>query len=113
MPKEILHRKELKIKESFGNLSQTSTRTFMHEDSLLIMELNEKGILKHVVVPMDDLDKVKRRKGIKLHLYKDHLFIAKHVPSSKLCHICCKKFAFRLGKQAYQCRGEFFFGFFK
>lgn len=114
MPKESnIQQQEPRIKESFGNLSQTSTRTFMHEDSVLIMECNEKGMIKHFVVPTEDVDKarhdLKRRKGTKLHLYKDHLFIARHVPSSRLCQICGKKFAFRLGKQAYQCRGKCFF----
>ncbi|KAH9413577.1 Protein kinase C conserved region 2 (CalB) [Dermatophagoides pteronyssinus] len=109
MPKDNnIHQQEPKIKESFGNLSQASTRTFMHEDSLLIMECNEKGTIKHIIVPTDDMEKarhdLKRRKSTKLHLYKDHLFIARHIPSSRLCQICGKKFAFRLGKQAYQCR---------
>ena len=117
MPKDNnIHQQEPKIKESFGNLSQASTRTFMHEDSLLIMECNEKGTIKHIIVPTDDMEKarhdLKRRKSTKLHLYKDHLFIARHIPSSRLCQICGKKFAFRLGKQAYQCRGKWCFIFF-
>ncbi|KAI7688192.1 hypothetical protein SSS_10594 [Sarcoptes scabiei] len=107
MPKETIN--QARRDESFGNLSQASVKTFTHEDSLLILECYDKnGAIKHYVISNESLPKklkkLKTKKSVKLHLYKDHIFIAKHIASSKLCQICGKKFSLGLGKQAYQCR---------
>lgn len=109
MPKENLQND--RVKESLGNLSQQSARTFLHDDSILIMECQEAdGSTKHYVMPKNcdveksSVNKLRRRASSKLHLFRDHLFIAKHIPSSRLCQVCSKKFPLKFGKQAYQCR---------
>lgn len=80
----------------------------MHEDSKLIIECQEKGGTRYYVMPNNVLDKKEKfpRKGTKIHLFKNHMFVSRHVPSSKLCPICSKKFTFTFGKQAYQCQGR-------
>lgn len=45
-----------------------------------------------------------KRKGVKLHLFNGHVFVAKHLSSSLACQVCSKIFARRFGKQGYQCR---------
>ncbi|CAG2182745.1 unnamed protein product, partial [Oppiella nova] len=93
---------------SYSNISDISgysTRTFIHEKSTLIVEANESGSLKHYVIPMSLANKNKwRRKGVKLHSYNDHLFVAKHLSGSITCQVCDKLFSRRPGKQGYQCR---------
>ncbi len=51
--------------------------------------------------------KYRRRKGVKLHVFNDHLFVAQHVSSSQECAVCAKTFPMRIGKQGYVCRGKF------
>ncbi|CAB3363244.1 Hypothetical predicted protein [Cloeon dipterum] len=45
-----------------------------------------------------------RKKGIKLHIYNDHTFVAKHLPGGTVCTVCTKSVARRIGKQGYECR---------
>jgi hypothetical protein len=78
-------------------------------------------------VPIDMAYRQKfKKKGIKLHIYNDHTFVAKHLKGyvrcsiakfdstlkqidlidfrGMLCHVCNKIFAYRPGKQGYECR---------
>ncbi|XP_018045354.1 PREDICTED: uncharacterized protein LOC108685184 isoform X4 [Atta colombica] len=92
------------LSEASG-ISGTSTRTYVNEASTLVLETLENGIKKHYLVPLSLAQKSKwRKKGIKLHIFNDHTFIAKHMAGGTVCEICKRTLARRLGKQGYECR---------
>lgn len=67
------------LSEASG-LSSASTRTYINEASTLVLETLENGIKKHYLVPLSLAQKSKwRKKGIKLHIFNDHTFIARHL----------------------------------
>jgi len=94
--------------QSLSNLSEISgysNRTFVHDNSTLVVEMEENGLLKHYVVPASLANKSKwRKRGVKLHIYNDHTFKAKHFTGSIDCSVCSKPFSRRPGKQGYECR---------
>ncbi|KAF0763116.1 Protein kinase C-like 3, partial [Aphis craccivora] len=60
---------------------------------------------RHYLVPFTQAKKSKwKRAGIKLHIYNDHTFVAKHLSSRLNCLVCAKYFPRRIGKQGYECR---------
>ncbi|XP_063630492.1 uncharacterized protein LOC134801806 isoform X6 [Cydia splendana] len=88
-----------------SGFSTASARTFVHEASTLVLETLEAGIRKHYLVPLAVAQRSRwRRKGVKLHIYNEHTFIAKHLSGGSVCEICQKTIARRLGKQGYECR---------
>ncbi|CAH0598815.1 unnamed protein product [Chrysodeixis includens] len=88
-----------------SGFSTASARTFIHEASTLVLETIEAGIKKHYLVPLTIAQRSRwRRKGIKLHIYNEHTFIAKHLSGGTVCEVCNKTIARRLGKQGYECR---------
>ncbi|KAL0860111.1 hypothetical protein ABMA27_010419 [Loxostege sticticalis] len=88
-----------------SGFSTASARTFVHEASTLVLETIEAGIKKHYLVPLTVAQRSRwRRKGIKLHIYNEHTFIAKHLSGGTVCEVCSKTIARRLGKQGYECR---------
>ncbi|XP_067003359.2 phospholipid transfer protein C2CD2L isoform X3 [Anabrus simplex] len=92
------------LSEASG-VSGASTRTYVNEASTLVLETVENGIKKHYLVPLSMAQKSKwRKKGIKLHIFNDHTFIAKHLSGGTVCQVCNKSVARRLGKQGYECR---------
>ncbi|KAJ3661257.1 hypothetical protein Zmor_005661 [Zophobas morio] len=92
------------LSEASG-LSSASTRTYINEASTLVLETLENGIKKHYLVPLSLAQKSKwRKKGIKLHIFNDHTFIAKHLTGGTVCQVCGKSIARRIGKQGYECR---------
>ncbi|KAM7281734.1 C2 domain-containing protein 2 isoform X4, partial [Ixodes scapularis] len=93
------------ISEGSG-ISAASSRTFVSDKSLLVVEAKEDGVLRHYLIPPSLAHRSKwRRKGVKLHIYNDHVFVAKHLPGGTACHICARLLTRRLGKQGYVCRG--------
>lgn len=67
------------LSEASG-ISGASTRTYVHEASTLVLEVIENGIKRHYLVPLSLAQKSRwRKKGVKLHIYSDHTFIAKHL----------------------------------
>jgi hypothetical protein len=63
-----------------SGFSTASARTFIHEASTLVLETIEAGIKKHYLVPLTVAQRSRwRRKGVKLHIYNEHTFIAKHL----------------------------------
>ena len=44
-----------------------------------------------------------KKKGTKLHIYMDHVFVARHIKLGSSCHVCSIVKPLRLGKQAYVC----------
>ncbi|XP_037069486.1 uncharacterized protein LOC119090852 isoform X2 [Pollicipes pollicipes] len=88
-----------------SGISNASNRTYINDESTLVLETTENGILKHYLVPNNMAKRSKwRKKGSKLHIYNEHVFVAKHLPSA-LCSVCEKSLPRWLGKQAYECRG--------
>ncbi|XP_041985955.1 phospholipid transfer protein C2CD2L isoform X3 [Aricia agestis] len=88
-----------------SGFSTASARTFIHEASTLVLETIEAGIKKHYLVPLTVAQRSRwRRKGVKLHIYSEHTFIAKHLSGGTVCEVCNKTIARRLGKQGYECR---------
>ncbi|CAN7979623.1 unnamed protein product, partial [Ixodes pacificus] len=68
------------ISEGSG-ISAASSRTFVSDKSLLVVEAKEDGVLRHYLIPPSLAHRSKwRRKGVKLHIYNDHVFVAKHLP---------------------------------
>ncbi|XP_039761500.1 uncharacterized protein LOC120634781 isoform X7 [Pararge aegeria] len=88
-----------------SGFSTASARTFIHEASTLVLETLEAGIKKHYLVPLTVAQRSRwRRKGVKLHIFNEHTFIAKHLSGGTVCEVCNKTVARRLGKQGYECR---------
>ncbi|CAH2061999.1 unnamed protein product, partial [Iphiclides podalirius] len=88
-----------------SGFSTASARTFIHEASTLVLETIEAGIKKHYLVPLTIAQRSRwRRKGVKLHIFNEHTFIAKHLSGGTVCEVCGKNVARRLGKQGYECR---------
>ncbi|XP_025206259.1 uncharacterized protein LOC112602410 isoform X2 [Melanaphis sacchari] len=85
--------------------SGTSTGTYLNEASTLVLETTENNVKKHYLVPFTQAKKSKwKRAGVKLHIYNDHTFVAKHLSSRLNCLVCAKYFPRRIGKQGYECR---------
>ncbi|XP_050315110.1 C2 domain-containing protein 2 isoform X2 [Anthonomus grandis grandis] len=92
------------LSEASG-LSSASTRTYVNEASTLVLETIENGIKKHYLVPLSLAQKSKwKKKGVKLHIFNDHTFVAKHLQGGTVCQVCAKSIARRFGKQGYECR---------
>ncbi|KAK8735678.1 hypothetical protein OTU49_005262 [Cherax quadricarinatus] len=86
-------------------ISSSSTRTYVNEASTLIIETSENGVFKHYLIPLALQQKSKwRKKGLKLHIFGEHTFVAKHMSSSTPCEVCHKTLGRRFGKQGYVCR---------
>ncbi|XP_065563245.1 C2 domain-containing protein 2-like [Artemia franciscana] len=89
-----------------SNASNSSQKTFIHANSMLVLETVETGVTKHYLIPMTLAEKKRSwgRKGTKLHIFNDHIFIAKHLPGGTVCDVCKTPISRRLGKQGYECR---------
>ncbi|XP_054706655.1 uncharacterized protein LOC129216466 [Uloborus diversus] len=93
------------LSEASG-ISASSSRTYINENSTLVVETNENGIIKRYLIPNSLIHRSKwKKRGIKLHIYNDHVFVAKHLSGSTLCQVCQKYLTRRPGKQGYECRG--------
>lgn len=86
-------------------ISTASGKTYVAEESSLVLECVEDGITNHYLIPYH-LAKRGRfgRKGTKLHVYMDHIFVAKRIKGGTTCEVCLTSIPFRLGKQGYSCR---------
>uniref|UniRef100_A0A6E8W5R8 Phorbol-ester/DAG-type domain-containing protein n=1 Tax=Anopheles coluzzii TaxID=1518534 RepID=A0A6E8W5R8_ANOCL len=94
---------------AISGLSTGSGRTYVHEESTLLLETTENNVVRHYLVPLEVATKQKnwKRKGTKLHIYNDHTFVAKHIPglvAGILCFVCNRSIPRRPGKQGYECR---------
>lgn len=100
-----------------SRLSDTASAfTFTHPTSQLVIECTEpklcadgsvkqNGQLRHYLIPDDAINKRKwSKRGLKLHIFNEHQFIACHLAGSSTCHLCGKVFSRRPGKQGYKCR---------
>lgn len=92
------------ISEASG-ISSSSTRTYLSDKSTLVIEANENGVIKRYLIPSSLANRSKwRKKGIKLHVYNDHVFVAKHFSGVITCQVCNRHLSRRPGKQGYECR---------
>ncbi|XP_053670399.1 uncharacterized protein LOC128720730 [Anopheles nili] len=91
---------------AISGMSTGSGRTYVHEESTLLLETTENNVVRHYLVPLEVATKQKnwKRKGTKLHIYNDHTFVAKHIDRAVLCFVCNRSIPRRLGKQGYECR---------
>ncbi|GIY70925.1 uncharacterized protein CDAR_63902 [Caerostris darwini] len=93
------------LSEASG-ISASSSRTYINENSTLIIETNENGIIKRYLIPNSLIHRSKwKKRGTKLHIYNDHVFLAKHLSGTTVCQVCQKNLTRRPGKQGYECRG--------
>ncbi|XP_070393895.1 uncharacterized protein [Dermacentor albipictus] len=89
-----------------SGISAASSRTYVSDKSLLVVEAKENGVIRHYLIPPHLAHRSKwRRKGVKLHIFNDHIFVARHIPGGVQCHVCSRLLTRRLGKQGYVCRG--------
>ncbi|XP_058836970.1 uncharacterized protein LOC131693278 [Topomyia yanbarensis] len=104
--KNLSRKSSISESSAISGLSNSSVRTYLHEESTLLLETLENNILRHYLVPIEVAlrQKTWKRKGTKLHVYNDHTFIAKHIGGAVLCHVCNRSIARRPGKQGYECR---------
>uniref|UniRef100_A0A182MXA1 Phorbol-ester/DAG-type domain-containing protein n=1 Tax=Anopheles dirus TaxID=7168 RepID=A0A182MXA1_9DIPT len=91
---------------AISGMSTGSGRTYVHEESTLLLETTENNVVRHYLVPLEVATRQKnwKRKGTKLHIYNDHTFVAKHIPGGVLCFVCNRSIPRRPGKQGYECR---------
>ncbi|XP_055693591.1 uncharacterized protein LOC129795997 isoform X22 [Lutzomyia longipalpis] len=98
-------RSSLSESSAISGISSTSTKTYVHEASTLVLETIENGVKRHFLVPLSIAQRPRwRRKGTKLHIYNDHTFVAKHLSGGLLCDVCNRSIPRRPGKQGYECR---------
>ncbi|XP_062560922.1 uncharacterized protein LOC134225131 isoform X3 [Armigeres subalbatus] len=104
--KSLSRKSSISESSAVSGISNASGRTFVHEESTLLLETLENNILRHYLVPIEVAlrQKAWKRKGVKLHIYNDHTFIAKHIKGGILCHVCNRSILRRPGKQGYECR---------
>jgi len=88
-----------------SNASNASTKTFISEESSLVLETLENGQHHHYLIPIQVAKRGRfKKKGTKLHVYMDHIFVAQHIKLGSCCSACKRSIPLRLGKQAYVCR---------
>lgn len=98
-----------------SRLSDTASAfTFAHPKSQLVIECDEaqlsadgsnKPVKRYYAISDEQANKSKwRKRGVKLHLFNEHQFIACHLAGSSTCHLCGRVFSRRPGKQGYKCR---------
>jgi len=88
-----------------SGISNASAITFVTEESSLVLETLENGIHHHYLVPIQVAKRGRfKKKGTKLHVYMDHIFVAQHMKLGSICSACKRAIPLRLGKQAYVCR---------
>jgi len=88
-----------------SGISTSSNKTFVSEESSLVLETLEDGRHHHYLIPIQAARRGKFKKGgTKLHIYMDHIFTAQHTKLGSSCQACNRLIPLRLGKQAYVCR---------
>ena len=88
-----------------SGISNVSNKTYVTEESSLVLEVYERGRLHHYLIPLQAAKQGKfQKRGTKLHIYMDHVFTAQHIKLGSQCQACSRLIPLRLGKQAYVCR---------
>ena len=60
---------------------------------------------RHYLVPYAQAKRGRfGKRGTKLHIYMDHIFVAQRVKGGTTCSACLANIPYRLGKQGYVCR---------
>jgi ribosomal protein L37AE/L43A len=82
-----------------------SNRGGIKSFTALILETIEDNETMYYLIPKHLAKKGKlKKRGTKLHICQDHMFLAKHIKSGGSCSVCQKKITARLGKKMYTCR---------
>lgn len=104
--KNLSRKSSISESSAVSGISNASGRTYIHEESTLLLETTENNVVRHYLVPIEVAVRQKswKRKGTKLHVYNDHTFTAKHIKGGILCHVCHRSILRRPGKQGYECR---------
>lgn len=90
---------------NISNFSTASNKTFVTEESSLVLETLEEGRHHHYLIPLQAARRGRfKKKGTKLHIFMDHIFVARHIKLGSACQVCNLLIPLRLGKQAYVCR---------
>uniref|UniRef100_A0A6G1SL04 Phorbol-ester/DAG-type domain-containing protein n=1 Tax=Aceria tosichella TaxID=561515 RepID=A0A6G1SL04_9ACAR len=103
-----------------GRLSDTANAfTFTHPKSQLVYEVEEPSLhdgsadgprssaIRYRYYAVSDEPAIQRKwrkRGLKMHVFNEHQFIACHLAGSSTCHLCGRVFSRRPGKQGYKCR---------
>jgi len=88
-----------------SGISATSNKSYISEDSSLVLETLENGRHHHYLIPVQAARSGRFKKpGTKLHVFMDHVFTAQHIKLGTSCNACHRLIPLRLGKQAYVCR---------
>ena len=69
-------------------------------ESLLLIETLDNNVPQQHMISENS----PRKTGKKLHVVREHLFIARHLSHTNKCYVCHHHFSLRPGKQAYECR---------
>ena len=65
-----------------SGISNASAKTFVSEESSLVLETLENGRHHHYLIPIQVAKRGRfKKKGTKLHVYMDHIFVAQHMKS--------------------------------
>jgi len=90
---------------NISSFSAASNKTFVTEESSLVLETLEEGRHHHYLIPIQAARRGRfKKKGTKLHIFMDHIFVARHIKLGSACQVCNILIPLRLGKQAYVCR---------
>jgi len=88
-----------------SGISTASNKTYVTKDSSLVLETLEDGRHHHYLIPSQVAKRGRfKKKGTKLHIFLDHIFVARHIKLGTTCQACEALIPMRLGKQAYVCR---------
>jgi len=91
------------VSNSVANVTTTSSGTKF--PTALVLETIEENETVYYLIPKHLAKKGRlKKKGTKLHVCQDHMFVAKHIKSGSNCSVCQKKMSGRLGKKTYACR---------
>jgi len=86
-------------------ISNISSKTFVCEESSLVLEVAETDKHHYYLVPIQVARTGKfKKKGTKLHIFLDHIFVAQHLKFGSICSVCHHRISMRPGKQGYVCR---------
>ncbi|XP_048588622.1 uncharacterized protein LOC5502205 isoform X3 [Nematostella vectensis] len=86
--------------------SQTSLLSYSpNPNSTLIIETSDKGQKTYYHIPQAMAKRgTYEQKGVKYHVYNEHMFRADHLGETTECAVCAKSIIRKPGKQAYRCK---------
>ncbi|XP_023335337.1 uncharacterized protein LOC111706659 [Eurytemora carolleeae] len=84
-----LHSEDASSMSDVSGISAASNKTYVTEDSSLVLETLEDGRHHHYLIPAQVAKRGRfKKRGIKLHIYLDHIFVARHIKLGTVCSAC-------------------------